>query len=185
MTALIDGDSIAYIAGHDKMPNYSGEVTLLEKTEDIAKDQVQSIITEIMNVTGADEYLLFLSPSKTFRNTIYPDYKANRKSLEPPKFKQVCMDYIKTLPGVYKCENIEADDAVSICKNKFTDSIICTPDKDILMLPGKHFNYRKMEFVTTDAAESSYKFWASVIVGKLLLTLNLFNSVKPKSVKIW
>jgi 5'-3' exonuclease len=67
-------------------------------------------------------------------------------------------------------EGIEADDAVSIYKNMYDtmgkESIICSPDKDVLMLPGKHFNYRKMEFVVTNEAEAEYTFWTDMIAGQ-------------------
>jgi|688.fasta_scaffold77970_4 DNA polymerase-1 len=172
MIAFIDGDSIAYIAGADKVEKdtYTNERVVLEKDEEICKEQIHSILDEIIKNTGAKGYLLFLTGPGNFRKTVYPDYKANRKGLEPPRMLNFCKQYLQTLPGVYLMEGIEADDAVSIYKNMYDtmgkESIICSPDKDVLMLPGKHFNYRKMEFVVTNEAEAEYTFWTDMIAGQ-------------------
>lgn len=172
MIALIDGDSIAYIAGADKVEHdaYTNERIVLEKDEALVEEQAFDILNEIFKNTGATEYLLFLTGPGNFRYQIYPEYKANRKGVDPPRFMKYCKTYLSSLQGVYTTEGIEADDAVAILRKKYVaqgkECIICSPDKDILMLPGKHFNYRKMEFVNTTQAEADYAFWTDVIAGQ-------------------
>jgi 5'-3' exonuclease len=167
MIALIDGDSIAYIAGADKIViNEDGSKETPLKSEEEVRAQVDDLIKNILIATGATEYLLFLTSGKNYRYHIYHGYKANRIGIEPPRQMYFAKQYLKSLPGVFECTTIEADDAVSICANKFQgNSIICSPDKDILMLPGRHFNYRKMEFVDQSISDYLYAFWTSVIVG--------------------
>jgi 5'-3' exonuclease len=169
MIALIDGDSIAYIAGADKVDkdSYTGDRIVLEKDETIVKQQIHSIIDEILKAVNAESYILFLTGRGNFRYDVFSDYKANRKKVEPPRLMQFAKQYLQSLPGVYTTEKIEADDAVNILKNHYGEnSIICSPDKDVLNLKGTHFNYRKMEFHTTDEKAAELCFWTDMISGQ-------------------
>jgi 5'-3' exonuclease len=44
-------------------------------------------------------------------------------------------------------------------------SVVCAIDKDLLMLEGTHYNYKKNEWVTTSKQEANLYFWMSMIIG--------------------
>ncbi len=79
--------------------------------------------------------------SKTFRNELYPEYKANRKECPEdlkPQFELI-LTYLK-LRGipVLSLANYEADDVIGTLAKRATasgmESVICTGDKDLMQL---------------------------------------------------
>ncbi|GGA62067.1 5'-3' exonuclease [Ornithinibacillus halotolerans] len=78
--------------------------------------------------------------SKTFRTTMYEDYKANRSA--PPEELIPQFDLVKEVVDAFEMpnvglENFEADDCIGTLANKFSKEhqvIILTGDQDILQL---------------------------------------------------
>ena len=70
MQALIDHDLVVFrcaaSAEHDGL--------------NIAIHRAEALLDELLTKTGADSYRAFLSGKSNFRKTIYPEYKANRKT---------------------------------------------------------------------------------------------------------
>ena len=88
---------------------------------------------------------LFFTPHKVFRHDIAVTrgYKENRKDLVKPVYADKIFEYL-TL--TYPCEigeNIEADDLLGI--NQTAHTVICSNDKDLMMIPGAHFNFALKE----------------------------------------
>lgn len=77
--------------------------------------------------------------------TIKP-YKGTRKVEKPHYFHEV-RDYIKANWTTTEISGIEADDAIGIesqsLRRSCLDYYICSIDKDLDMLPGKHFDFVK------------------------------------------
>jgi hypothetical protein len=72
-------------------------------------------------------------------------YKAGRG--EKPKHIQAARDYLIDMYGAQETQFGEADDAIAIKQNK--ETILCSLDKDLLMIPGVHYNlyYDELFFV--------------------------------------
>jgi 5'-3' exonuclease len=85
----------------------------------------------------------FLVVVSNFRYDIYPEYKANRKDMQRPKWLQVVREHLVTDWKATVTDGIEADDAMGIaqCTEHDGDSMICSIDKDMLMIPGHHYNF--------------------------------------------
>jgi hypothetical protein len=159
-TALIDADSILYIAGWDKdKKGYIEDFNLIFKQSD-------SIVSNILIKTKATNYLAFLSPSQSFRKKEFESYKSNRNNLVRPGHIHLLKEYLINKWGFIKLESLEADDAVNICKNLISDSVICSPDKDVLYLEGTHYNYKKDEWMTTNEIEAARFFWMDMVTGQ-------------------
>ncbi|MCK4936294.1 MAG: DNA polymerase I [Elusimicrobiales bacterium] len=85
----------------------------------------------------------FDSPGKTFRNEMFPEYKANRKETDPALKNQlnIARDLTKALglKPVY-LQGFEADDIISTVAREFSEKdievIIVSGDKDITQLVG-------------------------------------------------
>jgi hypothetical protein len=97
-------------------------------------------IFECIRANGMDDARLFFSPKKTFRDevAITLEYKANRKPNKPEYAKKI----VEYLNDTYICETgdgVEADDLMGIYQTK--DTVICTNDKDLKMIAGKHYNF--------------------------------------------
>ena len=169
--ALIDGDIIAYRCSA-ACENESVELALIR-----TYDMMQNILTE----TGATAYKCFLSGKGNFRNDINPGYKANRKDKVDPIHRQVCKDFLISDWNAVVCDGYEADDALAMEQSGdwyvntrfgFPDSstskvetIICSIDKDLLQVPGKHYNFVKKEFSEVSKVEGLRNFYKQMLIG--------------------
>jgi DNA polymerase-1 len=129
MQALIDQDLLCYRCAA------SAENDDLN----IALYRIDELLDNILNKTGATSYRAFLTGPNNFRKQIYPEYKANRVSPKPKHLRDL-QDYsLEKLSAEFAPESLEADDALAIYQTE--DTIICSLDKDLLQVAGKHFSW--------------------------------------------
>lgn len=161
IAAVIDGDFIPFYVCHNKKGDEP-------KTLDDCLYICDDFINNINKAVKSDVYLGFLTKGKCFRYNINPSYKGNRKYDNIPNFSNEIREHLINTHGFTYQEGYEADDLVLSFKkqNKEYNSIIVSPDKDILLLEGKHFNPREMKFVETDEVTAAYKFWSDMIIGQ-------------------
>jgi 5'-3' exonuclease len=158
--AVIDADSICFIAHWD-----SDSKSFDKPIEDIF-NSVDQIISSILIYTNATHYIGFVGfGSCVERNAVYPEYKANRKGREPLEHLKAIKEYMVKKWEFSALYGIEADDMVNSVRLQLEDSVICAIDKDLLMLEGTHYNYKKNEWVTTSKNEANLYFWQSMIIG--------------------
>jgi len=130
--------------------------------EAIAVYRVNEMIENTLNEVEATEYKLFLTSPDNFRKHIYPEYKANRTATKP-KHLQFLRDYLVESWQGTVAEKMEADDYLGI--NQHESSIICSIDKDLLQVPGKHYNFVKKEFYEVDGETGSRNFYTQLLTG--------------------
>lgn len=153
MIALIDADIVAYRCA----------AVTKEEPESTALFQTEEMIKRILEETKATSYISFLSGTNNFRYDINPEYKANRKDVEKPKHLAICRDFIaKYYAGLYT-HGYEADDGMGMAQTE--DSVICSIDKDMLMVPGKHYNFVKNEWYDIDELEGIKQLYRQLIIG--------------------
>jgi 5'-3' exonuclease len=158
MIALLDGDILVY------------RVAFTTETEDvsIAQWRMNELINTIVATTGATEYKVFLTGSNdptAFRKILYPDYKGNRKAPRPLHY-QAMREFLVSEHGASISTTIEADDALGISLLSDPDnSILVSIDKDLLQIPGKHYNFVKQEFKTVTPYEGLRFFYYQCLVG--------------------
>lgn len=158
--AIIDADSICFIAHWN-----SDSKTFDKPLEDILQSTDQ-IISNILITIGASKYIGFVGFGKDQeRHSVYPEYKANRKDKQPLEFIKDIKNHMMDKWGFHGLYGIEADDMVNSVRLKVEGSIICAIDKDLLMLEGTHYNYKKNEWVSVTEEEAALYFWKSMIIG--------------------
>lgn len=153
-TALIDADSLIYYE--------MGKDTL-----EIAIEGIDSRIMQMLKVTGAEKYELFLTDGKCFRYAVAKNrpYKGNRKNGNKPIIFPAIKEHLRQRWGAHIIKALEADDLVSFY-HKRNLTVICSPDKDVLYQNvGKHYNYGKAEFVKVTLEESIRFLWKQVLMG--------------------
>lgn len=158
--ALIDADTLIFFAVHNKKDS------LIVKSLQDCKDHMNDLISNIMKFTKATHYLLFLTVGRNFRYEIYPEYKGNRKGLEKPQYFDQIKEYLITNYNAVFKFGLEADDLCLIYKNKYSDSFLCSSDKDIINLEGECFDYKNFKWIRTSKEEADLYFWTSMIVGE-------------------
>jgi len=114
---------------------------------------------------------LYLTGAGNFREqiaTIRP-YKGNRKPWHKPRLEREIKTYMIERWDATVCHGQEADDMVSIrqisCAREGAPSVIVSIDKDLLMVPGWHYNPNKDEFHKTKPKEGMCRFYRQVIAG--------------------
>lgn len=105
----------------------------------IAIYRAEALLDELLTKTGADSYRAFLSGKSNFRKTIYPEYKANRTAPKPVHLEALREYALDKQNAELAPDTLEADDALGI--NQTDDTMIVSLDKDLLMIPGKHFSW--------------------------------------------
>lgn len=130
MKALLDGDIYAFRSSS------SAENEDLE----IAIWRMEEMIDNTLAETSADEFSIFLSGENNFRYDIYPEYKANRKQPKP-RHLIACKEYLIDKYAAQVSEGCEADDLLGIAQCSQQDTIICSLDKDLRMIPGNHYSF--------------------------------------------
>ncbi len=185
--ALLDGDIICYRIGF----------TTQDVDEKIALSRINSYLDNILFDSGASDYLIFLTGNNNYRKVIYPEYKANRTQ-EKPKHYELIREYLMNHEAAVICEEEEADDAMGytqmekrevdfrlddgICEYIYP-TIICSIDKDLKQIPGRHFDFvkNKHSFVTED--EGMAFFYQQLLTGDRVDNIPGLPKVGPAKAK--
>jgi 5'-3' exonuclease len=135
LKALIDGDIVVYRCA----------ASAQEDEPWIACVRADQTIADILENTRADGYTVYLTGTNNFRKQIAPSYKAHRPETRPNHWQAV-RDYLELQHRAIIVNGQEADDALGIAQDKVGDTtVICSIDKDLLQIPGKHYNFVKKQ----------------------------------------
>lgn len=160
--ALIDGDIVAYrcAASCEKQ----GVVT---EPIEVAVLRADELVRRILNNTSAEEYQLYLTGSNNFRYEVNPEYKANRKDKPRPYYLQDIREYLVTTWNAKVEDGQEADDALGIrqCASEQGTTVICSIDKDLLQIPGKHYNFVTETHLDQSPDNALRFFYYQLIMG--------------------
>lgn len=98
------------------------------------------MMRRILHETEADQYRVFIGGEDNFRYQIYPEYKGNRTDKPRPPWLQDTRAYLVEHWNAEIVNGIETDDRMGIEQCAEENTIIVTNDKDLLMIPGNHYN---------------------------------------------
>lgn len=165
MHALVDSDTIVF-ASAVSTPDDSPEWVALSRT--------RQMLEGILDQLQCDSYSLYVSAGNNFRKEIDPSYKANRKDMPQPKYRQACHDYLVAECGAIECINYEADDACGVGQCYDGTTVIVGIDKDLLQIPGVHYQWpiirkgvvvRAGRFLEISEEEGFRNFFTQVLTG--------------------
>ena len=194
---LVDGSSYLYRAFHalPSLTNSRGEPTG-------AVYGVANMLRRLLKDYAPDEMaVVFDARGKTFRDEIYPEYKANRPPMPEDLQRQVEILHelvqamglpLLVVPGV------EADDVIATLAERAAregrDVIISTGDKDMAQLVGDHITLvNTMNDTVLDAAAVEEKFGVPperivdylALVGDTVDNVPGVPKVGPKTAAKW
>ena len=161
---LIDGDIIVYRVGFSCN---SGEEW------SIAKSRVDRTLQDIIENTDSCMGFGYLTDGEdNFRNKVAKTapYKGNRIANKPPFYDEI-RKYLEEYHGFKMEYTQEADDAIGIQHAELTQwnikepIVIASIDKDLLMIPGKHYNIAKKEMSKVSIEQAHTNFWMQVLTG--------------------
>jgi len=155
MKALIDGDIVVYRAA----------ASAEEDDQWIAQARADQMMQDILADTGSTSYSVYLTGSGNFRREIAPSYKANRPDSRPKHWEAV-REFLVTQHKAVVCNGFEADDQLGIDQDKTHGAtVICSIDKDLLQIPGKHYNFVKKIFQDVTYDEGIKALYIQSLVG--------------------
>lgn len=147
----------------------------------------KKLINRICEKTGADEYEVYLTGEGNYRKdvaTIQP-YKGNRDTTHKPVHYEAITKYLIKTHGAEVIDGMEADDQLGIeqyasymdtykpamglaLEDKDTatlDTVICTIDKDLDMITGMHYNWRKDSLYYVSPEDADKFFYTQLLTG--------------------
>jgi 5'-3' exonuclease len=156
---LIDADSLLYFSSYG-----SEEDQLLCETK--LSEKIYDILNIVGNSYNVEKYYVFVKGKNNFRYKIFPEYKKNR----PPKnpIIDVLNYYLVSEFGAIESHNAESDDYVfsySQLPEYQGRAIICSVDKDMLQIPGIHYDYQKNKFHVISEDDARYNLAIQMIMG--------------------
>ena len=135
----------------------------------IALSRVDSMMNSMLEYVNATEYNAWITGGKTFRDDIYPAYKATRKDTPKPEHLIACQEHMLTEWSAKVAIGVETDDEIVMAHDP-DKTVICSNDKDFRANAfGYHYNFtlpeehRKIDYITPN--EVDYNFMIQMLMG--------------------
>ena len=155
LKALVDGDIVVY----------RGAMSAEKEEQWAALARADQMIQDILADTGATSYNVYLTGSGNFRRELAPSYKANRPDSRPTHWQAV-REFLVTQHKAQICDGFEADDEMGVQQDKETMStVICSIDKDLLQIPGRHYNFVRKEHKVVDRDQGLKHLYLQSLIG--------------------
>ncbi|MDE3022309.1 MAG: hypothetical protein KGI54_10650 [Pseudomonadota bacterium] len=175
--ALVDADIVAY-----RCAASCEKKGIVAESLEVALFRIDDLMTRILHETQASSYNAYLTGSDNFRYSVNPEYKANRKDTPRPVYLQDAREFLVTHWKAKVEDGQEADDAMGIYQTANEDTIICTIDKDLLMIPGKHYNFVTNTFREQSPLEGIRHFYWQLIMGDRTDNVMGFDGIARQTV---
>lgn len=175
--SIVDIRDYASVYLEEGMGEIESTYRIDEDSWDLCQLALKKQIESIMSKTKCDSYIVFVSGKNNFRYDVYPDYKGNRSQPKPLLYKALHDLMIQDFSWKV-VDGMEADDALGIEQlARFSESddndhhrmkcnsVIVSIDKDLLMIPGDHYNFVKDVFTYVDDLEGMKFFYRQLLTG--------------------
>lgn len=175
MKIIVDADSICYYAAFATNKD--------DKTVDDCYEVIDMVYANIIEdmPNNCNDIESYVGGEGNFRFDIYPEYKANRKDLEKPKYLKQAYAYLVHFWNGTVVNGVEADDIVAIRATELGDDcVIVGIDKDLRQIAGTHYNWKKREFETITPEQADYNFWMQMLTGDTSDNIKGVKGIGPK-----
>lgn len=166
---LIDADIAIYKAttANEVPINWEGDLWTLHCDLAKVKCDIDDFVENIKEQAKADEVTMCISHQNNFRKLLNPEYKANRKTTRKP------MCFVPTKEYVMKNYHyeiqpwLEADDVIGILAtyDNGEERIVVSEDKDLLTIPGMHWDIKNQTLWEQDKHTADYLFYKQALTG--------------------
>jgi 5'-3' exonuclease len=167
---LIDGDIVLHRFGHSNQVTIDwdgdGEKATAANDEATAIIDVEQFIQELSNRFKSPEMTVCFSGPNNFRYSILDTYKWNRRDMVKPLLFGAIKNFLERTFLCMQQPTLEGDDLMGIISTgepgKYT---ICSIDKDMLQIPGKHYNWTRTKQTRVTKAAGDLMFYMQVLHG--------------------
>lgn len=155
-TLAVDGDILAYRTA----------AVCEEHFEGAAEAIIDSTLRDIATDTNIPHMRIYISGEDNFRKEVAKTkpYKGNRATMVRPRFLESTKLYLYEKYGAVQVHGYEADDAIATDMTQ-TGAIHCGIDKDMLQIPGMHYNYVKKEWKTISEEDAILILYRQILQG--------------------
>jgi DNA polymerase-1 len=167
-TLLIDGDVLVYQSCTvvEQEFDWGDDIWSLVSDARAAKQIVDTQIQVYKATLNADRVIMTLSGDTNWRKDLLPSYKANRKNTRKPLAFKAVRDYVLEVYNGICVDNLEGDDVLGLLAGGWKkikgDKIVVSIDKDMLTVPGLHYNPMRpaqgVIGITKDMADYNHMF---------------------------
>lgn len=171
---LIDADSLYF------------RVAMVTQKQNEIRKGIDRSLQNIRRQCLSDQMFIAVKGRGNFRNDIYPKYKANRAELTP-RIKEAlnyAHSYMVDKHGAIQSDGMEADDLVSIWAYESMDIdaeyTIVGIDKDLLQIPGNHYNFAKQEHLFQETDKANYCLMRQCLTGDSTDNIPGIKGIGPK-----
>jgi len=146
-TLLIDGDTLIYeaAAAHEYEAQWEEWLWTVHGDLTASIKHLDDTVAEIKDGLKADDMIVALSDDTRWRPDVMPEYKGNRRKTRKPVTYKAMREYCREVYTVFQRPTLEGDDVLGILathpKLVEGEKIVVSIDKDMLTIPGLHFNY--------------------------------------------
>lgn len=168
MKALIDTEYYLYrcAAGAEQEINWAGDDWTYVCRHSDAKLAFEEIMREFLEALIGFQPVLVFAGGSSFRRSLWPAYKANRKKLRKPAGYSALTEWVMTVSAgrgwdIARLPEVEGDDALGVLYGD--GDVIVSEDKDMLTLPGNHL--RAGELMTISRREADLAFYCQALTG--------------------
>lgn len=149
----------------EKLEEYEVIVTSVIEPLGNALGNIKSSLDKIVARLKPEKVNLYLTGKGNYRYavaTTYP-YKGNRDRSKRPHWAQEGREYLQQHWDAVVADGMEADDALGI--NQTADTILCSTDKDLDQITGKHYNFNYETLYEVDQNEADRVFYMQMLTG--------------------
>jgi hypothetical protein len=161
LVPLVDADYLVYRVGFAVKDDEPVEYAL-----STVKQAIHNIWDRFPDAKGGQ---LYLTGKGNFRDKVatIQVYKGNRDPANKPLYYSEIREYMIAHHGAIVVQGMEAEDACGVEQYAHKDKSTCIVgvDKDLMCIPGFHFNPVKDEMVYVTKVEADTHFWKQVLTG--------------------
>ena len=170
-----------YVAEHGLKDYVIATEREVEPVENVLYS-IKHTLNRIRKELKAKDMRIFLSQGECFRHkrATIAEYKGNRTAPKPVHY-QAARDYLVDVHGAEVYTTIEADDALALYQTK--DTVICSIDKDLLQVEGKHYNWVREEKTLVKPRAALCRLYEQVLTGDATDNIPGINRMGPKTAK--
>lgn len=167
--ALIDGDILAYQAAvvSEKETDWGDGLWTLHAYEEEGMAAFETSLNGILNKLETESFIIaFSDPAHNWRKDVLPTYKGNRAKTRKPMLLKFLREWANDRFVCKTMDTLEGDDVLGIMATGTPGAyVICTIDKDLKTIPGKHYNFGTGEVFEIDQDTADYWHMIQTLTG--------------------